>query len=184
MKELKISQFGDPTLRQKARKLTRAEIVSAKFQQLIADMRHTLVEKKLGVALAAPQLGEDIALAVVAIRPTGLRPKIKPFDLVMINPEITETKGSRLQVWEGCISSGSNGKANLFAKVPRYKEVKVKYQDENGEIRTKNFTGLKVQIVQHESDHLEGTLFVDRVKDTKTYMTYEEYLRAKKNKLI
>ena len=143
-------------------------------------MRYTLIEKKLGVGLAAPQVGQHLALVVVAVRPTKLRPKVKNFDLILINPEIVKTEGYREQMWEGCISSGSKGEADLFAKVPRYKKVSVEYLDSKGSHHIKCFKGLEAQIVQHEVDHLNGILFVDRVKDTKTYMTYKEYLKVKK----
>jgi peptide deformylase len=134
----------------------------------------------LGVGLAAPQVGQNIALAIIEIQPTEHRPDVDPFDLVIINPEITETYGYRQQLWEGCISAGSNGKADLFAKVPRYKKVKLRYLDEKGKQHEKIFEGLPAQVVQHEVDHLNGILFVDRVKDTSTYMTYSEYKKLQK----
>lgn len=140
-------------------------------------MKHTLIEKKLGIGLAAPQVGRGIALAVIALRPTPHRPKVKEFDLVLINPIITDFIGKKTELWEGCISAGSEGKADLFAKVPRYKQVRVKYTDKNGKLCHKSFKGLKAQVVQHEIDHLNGVLFVDHVKDTKTFMTYKEYMK-------
>lgn len=184
MKTLHIVQFGNPMLRIPAVSLVAREVTSEKVQQLIANMMHTLIEKKLGVGLAAPQVGKSIALAVIAIRPSELRPKVKSFDLVLINPMITETKGRKVEMWEGCISAGSHGKADLFAKVPRYQGVKVKYFDGQGKQHHKTFTGLPAHVIQHEVDHLNGILFVERVKDTKTYMTYQEYLEAKKQNLL
>ncbi len=181
LKVLKRTQFGNPTLREKARLLKPDEIKSARVQELIAGMRHTLVSKKLGIGLAAPQVGESLAIAIIAIRPTELRPNIEPFDAVFINPEIVESRGRRKAMWEGCISSGSGGKADLFGKALRYDEVVVKYYDETGKQHQQTFTGLRAQVAQHEIDHLNGILFVDRVRDTKTYMTYSEYLaRVKK----
>jgi len=182
MKVLERTEFGNPVLRKKAAKVSAKDISSKRIQDLISDMHHTLVSKKLGIGLAAPQVGQSIALAVISIRPTSLRPKVTKFDLVIINPLIIKT-GDKKEMWEGCISSGS-GKAGLFAKVPRYKKITVKYYDENGETQEKSFTGLKAQVIQHEVDHLNGVLFVDHVEDTKTYMTYAEYKKriAKKNK--
>lgn len=127
------------------------------------------------MGLSAPQVGESIALAVIAIRPSETRPKAKPFDLVIINPEIIEYIGDKKALWEGCISSGSNGTAGMFAKVPRHPTVKVKYYDENGKLCNRTFRDLKAQVMQHEIDHLNGVLLVDRVKDTKSYMTHKEY---------
>jgi len=148
-------------------------------QQLIKNMQHTLIEKKLGIGLAAPQVGKSIALAVISIRPTLHRPKVKEFDLVLINPKIVKYQGNK-ELWEGCISAGSNGKADLFAKVPRYTKITVSFFDENGKKREETFSGLKAQVIQHETDHLNGVLFVDHVKDTKTFMTYNEYMKRVK----
>ena len=177
MKKLIRREFGDPVLRQKTRELKREEIGSDKIQNLIKNMRHTLIDLKLGVALAAPQVGENLALVVVAVRPMPHRPKIKQLDMVMINPLITEKLGEQKETWEGCISSGKDGKSGLFARVPRYTKVRVKYLDENGKSHHKVFSELQAQIIQHETDHLNGILFVDRVKDTKTYMTHKEYIK-------
>ena len=174
MKTLPICEFGNPILRKKAKALTPDEIKSTAVQELIANMRHTLVSKKLGIALAAPQVNESLALAVIAIRPTAHRPNVEPFDLIIINPEITKTYGARKQLWEGCISSGV-GEANLFAKVPRYNKIDVRFLDEAGIEQTKTFDGLVAQAVQHETDHLNGILFVDHVEDPTTYMTMKEY---------
>jgi peptide deformylase len=179
MKVLKRTEFGEAVLREKARELSVAEIKSQKLQTLIKDMRHTLSSLKLGVGLAAPQVGESIALSVIAIQPTPHRPKAVPFDLVIINPVVTETFGRKKQMWEGCISAGP-GKAGLFAKVPRYKKVKIKFIDETGKSRHEVFEDLQAHVMQHEIDHLNGTLFVDKVKDTKTYTTYKEYMKIVK----
>lgn len=180
MKILKRREFGDPLLRKQARTLSNDEVLSEDTQTLIKNMRHTLIDIELGVALAAPQVGESVQLVVVAVRPTEHRKNVEPFDLVMINPEIIETFGKRTSMWEGCISSGKDGKAGLFAKVPRFKKVKVKYFDQQGEEHEDVFEELQAQIAQHEIGHLNGELFVDLVKDTKTYMTYDEYVKRVK----
>lgn len=179
MKELCRVEFGNPLLRQKTRLLPAEEITTPKIKALVKNMRHTLTSKKIGVAIAAPQVGEAIALVVVAVRPTKHRPKAEQYDKVFINPRITETFGRRTQMWEGCLSAGKSG---LFAKVPRYKKVRASYMDEEGNQREEVFMGLPAQIVQHEVDHLNGILFVDRVKDTSTYMTLKEYRKRIKNK--
>ena len=177
MKLLKRTQFGHPILRETARTLTVAEAKSDEIQELITNMFHTVAHKELGVGLAAPQVGRGVSLTVITVQPTAHRPKVTPFEVVLINPKITETHGRRVQLWEGCISGGSNGKADLFAKVPRFKKVTVNYLDEKGTKHTKTFEGLQAQIVQHEVDHLNGILFVDRVTDTSTYCTYNEYIK-------
>lgn len=170
---LEIVEFGDPVLRKTAKKVPSSTIRTSKFQNLIKDIRATLIEKELGVALASPQVGHNLALAVIAVRPTAHRPKVKEFDLVIINPSY-KGLGDKKEMWEGCISSGA-GQAGLFAKVPRYKKIETTYFDENAVKHTKQFSGLVAQIIQHETDHLNGILFVDRVQDTKTYMSMSEY---------
>lgn len=139
-------------------------------------MHYTLSTLKLGIGLAAPQVGEGIALSLIAIQSTEHRPEVEPFDLVIINPEISQTFGRKKHLWEGCISAGA-GRAGLFAKVPRYPKIKLKYLDEKGVQRHKIFTDLPAHVIQHEVDHLNGILFVDKVKDTTSYMTYREYVK-------
>jgi len=178
---LKITEFGDPLLRGVAAPLSESEIIASETQQLITDMRDLLHYKKLGVGLAAPQVGVGKALAIISIRPSKHRPKVKPFDRVIINPEIIETFGNRKQMYEGCISGGA-GKAGLFASVPRHKKLILKYYDETGVLKQESFEGLVAHVVQHEVDHLKGVLFVDRVTDTKSYMTYSEYLKFTREK--
>lgn len=181
MKLLPITQFGNPILRQAAMPLGDEEIRLAETQSLIDDMFYTLRQKKLGVALAAPQVGQGKAVVVVLVQPTKHRPKAEPLEAVWINPEIVRTFGRRTQQWEGCISGGK-GNAGLFAKVPRYRKLEIKYMNQGGEPEQHIVSGLVAQIAQHEIDHLHGNLFVDRVRDTKTYTTYSEYMKLVRKK--
>jgi peptide deformylase len=169
-----ITQFGNDILRQKCRHIAASEIGSIDTKKLIDDMKSTLLGKKLGIGLAAPQVGVDQSLAVIELQKTEVRPDTEELSLVIINPKITQTFGQRTQLWEGCISSG-NGKAGLFAKVPRYKKIELEYLDVKAVKHTRVFEGLAAHVIQHEVDHLNGILFVDRVKDPKTYKTYKEY---------
>jgi peptide deformylase len=173
-KILKATQFGNPILRTRTKRLTRDEIKSETIQTLIENMQYTLLKKKHGVGLAAPQVGADVALSVIGIKPTPNRPSLTPFDTVIINPEITETYGNRKAMWEGCISSGL-GNNSLFAQVPRYKKIKLKWIDQYCIEHEETLEGFVAHVAQHETDHLNGILFVDRVKDTTTYMTAGEY---------
>lgn len=179
MKPLRRTQFGNPILRQTARLLSKTDITSPDIQDLINNMRHTLQTVKLGIGLAAPQVGQPVALAVIVLQPTALRPQTEPFEIVIINPQITKIFGARKQLWEGCISSGP-GTAGLFAKVPRYTKISLKFTDQQGIQHHKTFQGLQAHVIQHEVDHLNGILFVDNVKDTSTYMTYSEYKKQQK----
>lgn len=176
---MKIIEFGHPLLRQKAKTLSEKEIRSLKVQKLIKEMQEFLVPKKMGVGLAAPQVGEGLSLAVISIRPVKNRKDVEEFDLVIINPKIVRMFGKRRQEWEGCISGGAL-RSGLFAKVPRYKKIELEYRDEKGRKHQEIFDGLPAHVIQHEVDHLNGILFVDKVKDTKTFRTYSEYIKLVK----
>jgi peptide deformylase len=173
VKILRKTEFGNPILRTKAQQLSVNEIKSDEIRQLIADIKHTLQEKKYGIGLAAPQVGKSVALSIIHIRPTKTRPKLPKSewaDLVIINPVITNKSGGVKDYWEGCISL-----TDVFAKVPRYRKITVKYLDEEAVGQEKEFSGLLAHVIQHETDHLNGELFVDKVKDPTTYMSAAEY---------
>ncbi len=177
---LRRTQFGNPLLRQVARELRKDEILSQEVQRLIKDMSHTLDKRLNGVGLAAPQVGQPLALSVIDIHSTKSRPdlpKEKWFKAVVINPKIIKTYGRRKQMYEGCLSF-----ADVFAKVPRYKKVRVGYLDEKGRGHEKDFEGLPAHVIQHEVDHLHGVLFVDRVKDPASYITGSEYRKMVREK--
>lgn len=173
-KILTATRFGNPMLRDRAKLLTKVEILSPTIQTLITNMQYTLVVKQYGVGLAAPQVGQSVSLSVLGIKPTPTRPELEPFDMIMINPQIVETYGSRRGMWEGCISCGT-GKNTLFAKALRYRKIKLSWLDEQAKEREELFDGFKAHVIQHEVDHLNGVLFVDRVRDSKTYMLADEY---------
>jgi peptide deformylase len=178
MKILKRTQFGNPVLRQKAKRLSNDEILSDEVRDLIKNMRHTLLNRNYGIGIAAPQVGQSLAISVIELRSTRTRPnlpKSKWVSMVIINPEIVKTYGESKEMWEGCLSFD-----NAFAKVPRYKKVRVKYLDEKTKEHEKDLEGLLAHVFQHETDHLNGVLFVDKVKNTKTYMTESEYLKMRK----
>lgn len=174
-KILRRTQFGNPVLRQKSKLLTIGEIKSPDTKKLIADMRYTLAKKKYGVGLAAPQVGCSKSVAIIEIKPTKARPKLakkQRASMVIINPEITKTYGNKMQKYEGCISF-----AAVFAKVPRYKRIRLKYLDDEAAKHEKDFEGLLAHVIQHEVDHLNGTLFVDKVKDKGSFITQSEYIK-------
>lgn len=173
MKRLKLIHFGNPILREKARELSAAEIKSTKIQQLIADIRYVNETKKYGVGLAAPQVGESVALSVIGIKPTPTRPNLEKFEQVIINPKYGGID-RRTGMWEGCQSSGT-GNNTLFGKALRYKKIHATWYDEHAKFHDEILDGFVAHVFQHETDHLNGILFVDRVRDTKTYMLASEY---------
>jgi peptide deformylase len=173
MKKLQFTQFGNPILRQVARQLSREEIGSVEVQELIRDMRYTVEQRKSGVGIAAPQVGESIALSLIAIKPTPNRPDREHFESIIINARY-EGIGRRSGMWEGCISCGKNDNT-LFGKAMRYRRIVAYWFDEHGIEHHEILNGFVAHVFQHEADHMQGILFVDRVKDPKTYMMASEY---------
>lgn len=173
MKDLTITRFGNPILRAQAKKLSDEEILSDEIQQLIVAMYDKLRRDKFGVGLAAPQIGKSIAMSVIGIKPTPNRPERKPFDTVIVNPSY-EGIGKKSAKWEGCISAGK-GDDTLFAQVPRYSRIRARWQDEKAKWHEDVVEDFVAHVFQHEADHLNGVLFVDKVEDTKTYMMSDEY---------
>jgi peptide deformylase len=171
---LNITRFGDPVLREVAKRLSPEEILSSDIQKLIVDMQYTLTEKKYGVGLAAPQVGASLALSVIGIKPTPNRPELETFDTVLINPEVVEVLGKPLTVWEGCVSCGSDDDI-LFGQLPRFEKVRVRWLDEQAGSHEEVMSGFIAQVIQHETDHLNGVLFVDHVTDPTSYMMADEY---------
>ncbi len=173
MKALVLLRFGNPALRLTARHLSVSEILSDKIQQLIATIRYTNKVKEYGVGLAAPQVGENVALSVIGIKPTPTRPDLEVFEQVIINPAYAGI-GKRTAMWEGCQSCGA-GDDTLYAKVPRYRRIAAIWFDETSREHKDELEGFVAHVFQHETDHLNGVLFVDRVKDSSSYMMGDEY---------
>jgi peptide deformylase len=181
--KLEIVQTGDPVLRQQGRWLNRADITSPQIQELIELMRETMREAP-GVGLAAPQIGESIQLAVIEDRaeyladiPTEQLAKYQrapvPFH-VIINPKLTVVDNSPAQFFEGCLSV-----EGYLAAVERALKVRVECLNERGEAITINAQGWYARILQHEIDHLNGILYVDRM-NTRTLSTAENLFRFRK----
>ena len=177
---LEIVQAGNPVLRRQGRQLTREEISSQSIQQLIELMRETMREAP-GVGLAAPQIGESIQLAVIEDRAeylddlsqeqlARLQRSAIPFH-VIINPKLSFLDNSSAQFFEGCLSL-----EGFQAVVDRALNVRVECLNERGEEVTINAQGWYARILQHEIDHLNGTMYVDRMK-TRTLMSVENALR-------
>lgn len=178
---LELVPEGDRVLREKCRKLSRDEILSAEIQNLIDDIGYTCAERKTGVGLSANQVGKAVAISVIAIKPTPARPNLAPFDKVCINTEIVETFGEKEPMWEGCQSTAldENGEP-LMGQVPRYKRVRIEYCDREGNLQNEIVEGFVAHVVQHETGHLNGVLFTDLI-DRSTMISYREYIIMGKN---
>lgn len=170
---LKLTRLGDPILREKMAEVSVDEIKSPKVQELIENIRYTNQKKQYGVGLAAPQVGERLALSVIGIKPTPTRPNLETFDSVIINPSYTGI-GRRVTMWEGCQSIGS-GDDTIYGKALRYKIVEATWLDENGVPHQEVLKGFVAHVFQHEADHLNGIVFLDRVKDKHSFMMADEY---------
>jgi peptide deformylase len=178
------TQFGNPILQTPARRLTVKEIKSPEIQELIGNIRYTLKNKKLGVGLAAPQVGELVAISVIDFKPTVSRPGVGTFSQVIINPEVVEGIGKKESMWEGCLSFGA-ANSPVFAKTMRYKKIQARFHDEQGVLHEEALSGFAAHVFQHEADHLSGILFPSRVEDHTTWMNASEYKKrvvAKRSK--
>jgi peptide deformylase len=184
---LKIVQVGEPVLRQQARPLLHEEIILPETQQLIAWMHETMRDAP-GVGLAAPQVGLPVQLAVIEDRPEyskdisadrlaerGRQPV--PFQ-VLINPRIIEQSDQQVEFFEGCLSV-----AGFSALVKRSRQVTVEYVDQRGQPRRIEAQGWYARILQHEIDHLHGSLYIDRM-DSRSFMTVDNLTRHWKDRPV
>ena len=167
-----LTEFGNPILRKKAKRVSASFLRTRAFKKLKRDMLATM-RKAGGIGIAAPQVGVSRQITVLELRPTPSRPRLKQKGpLFVINPEIVRHAGRKNLSWEGCLSF-PDGRG----KVPRASSVLVRYTDTEGKRRMERVSGLWAQIFQHEINHLNGILYVDRVKDMKSLMTVKEYQR-------
>jgi len=184
---LKLLQVGEPILRDRARPLATEEILSSSIQELISSMRDTL-RAEPGVGLAAPQVGFPIQLAIIEDPPeywtelsagdlAARERTAVPFH-VIINPRITLASEPSIEFFEGCLSL--NG---FTALVPRSREVTVECLNERAEPRTILASGWYARILQHEIDHLNGMIYVDRMR-TRSFMSIDNYKRFWKSESI
>lgn len=168
MTERSIIQLGNPQLRSRALPIT--DIADPHIQQLINDLIET-AQVANGVGIAAPQVGKALRLFIVASRP-NLRyphaPSMVP--TAMLNPQIIAHSDEVVKDWEGCLSV-----PDQRGQVRRYQEIEVTYQDRWGELQRQVLTDFVARIFQHEYDHLEGRVFVDRVEDPQTLLSEADY---------
>jgi peptide deformylase len=182
---LKIVQAGETVLRERARALERGEIQSRDIQQLIEWMRETMYDAP-GVGLAAPQVGLPLQLAVIEDKPEymkdagaqALKERERapvPFQAI-INPKITLREGATVEFFEGCLSL-----SGFTAVVPRARKVRVECLDHKGAPKVIEASGWHARILQHEIDHLEGMLYIDRMH-SRSFMGMENFNRYWRDK--
>jgi peptide deformylase len=168
-----IVEIGHPVLRERAREVAPEELRSDTVQGLIDDMIETMRAAD-GAGLAANQVAETLRIAVVEVREGNPRyPYKPPVPLtVIVNPVIEPLDDDVEQINEGCLSV-----PNLRGEVPRHVNVSVRYLDREGVEHEEVRRGLTAGTFQHELDHLDGILFVDRVTDPATLSTWEQFER-------
>ncbi len=162
---LKVARMGHPVLRQECQPIDPKDITSPEVQRLIRDMYETMAEYN-GVGLAAPQVHQPVQLVIAGgeVDEDG-RPRFR----ILINPEITVLdEDDRLGMYEGCLSL-----PGLRGWVERPATIKVTAYDETGEQSEFTLEGFPAVVMQHECDHLEGILYVDRIEDMGRF-SYEE----------
>lgn len=184
---LKIRGVGEPVLRGRARPLQPEEISSPRTQELIAAMRETMHDAP-GVGLAAPQVGLPLQLAVIEDREeyqkdlskeTLAERERKPVAFqVIINPVLTLEGASEVEFFEGCLSV-----PGMVALVPRARKVRVECLDEQGKPQVIRASGWHARILQHEIDHLLGTLYIDRMH-SKSLCSLDNFTRHWKSKSV
>jgi peptide deformylase len=172
MSLLKVARMGHPVLRSRAREIDRAELKHPAMQKLIDDMIDTMHEYH-GVGLAAPQIHERLRIFVAAITPQTDEP-LSPSDepMVVINPVITPIGGDVVEDWEGCLSI-----PDIRGRVPRARAIKVSALDRHGERIDITSRDFPARVIQHETDHLDGILFFDRMRSFQSLSFLDEYAR-------
>lgn len=168
MSILKVARMGHPVLRARARPIDKHEIKHATFQAFVDSLIETMLEYA-GVGLAAPQVHERIRVFVASLDPEG-RGDGEP--AVFVNPELTVVGDEVVEGWEGCLSI-----PDIRGLVPRAKAIKVSALDRHGkrfDLEAKDFPA---RVIQHEADHLDGVLFLDRMRSFQSLAYLEEYSR-------
>ena len=180
MSRREIVEIGHPVLRERAREVSPEELRSPELQRLIDDMVDTM-RSASGAGLAANQVGQTVRIAVVEVRQGNRRyPYKPPVPLtVIVNPVIEPLDDDIEQINEGCLSV-----PNLRGEVPRHVNIRLRYLDREGGEHEEVRRGLTAGTFQHELDHLDGTLFVDRVTDPRTLTTWEQFERFHKDAFV
>jgi peptide deformylase len=170
MSILKVARMGHPVLRATARPLEKAELKSAAMQKLIDDMIETMSEYR-GVGLAAPQVHQSVRLFIASLdEADDGEDDAEP--LAVVNPEITIVGGDVIEDWEGCLSI-----PGIRGRVPRARDITVRALDRKGDRIELRLHDFPARVIQHETDHLDGVLFFDRMRSFASLTFLDEYAR-------
>ncbi len=166
---LKVARMGHPVLREVASEVPTEEIATPAFQDFVASMVETMRDYD-GVGLAAPQVHVSKRVVVIEVSDSPRYPEEGPVPLsVIINPRIRNLSERRVEVVEGCLSI-----PDLRGAVPRIAEIEIEALDGQGNPMRERFEGFPAAVVQHECDHLDGVLYLDRVVDTRSLFFVSE----------
>lgn len=169
---LKVARLGHPILRQVAAPVPAQDVTRPETQRLIDDMIETMAEYD-GVGLAAPQVHVSKQIAVYAVESNPRYPQAPSIPLtVLINPRITPLGEDQQEDWEGCLSV-----PDLRGKVPRYVRVRVEALDRHGKRLEFTAAGFHARVVQHETDHLLGKVYLDRMRSFESLSFLREFTR-------
>ena len=171
MSILKVGRIGHPVVRGVARDLTLEELRSAEIQKLIDDMVATMYEYD-GVGLAAPQIHVGLRLAVLEVKGSDERAQDAVPLTVLVNPKLTPVGTKKASAWEGCLSV-----PGLRGIVPRYERLKLEALDRQGEPFMLEAHDFHARVIQHECDHLDGNVYLDRMKDMRSLTFMDEFER-------
>ena len=168
MSILKVARMGHPVLREQARAIDKSDLRNALLQKLIDDMIDTMHEYH-GVGLAAPQVHDGLRLFVGLL---DEEPGPKSEASILINPEIVPNGDEKEEGWEGCLSI-----PDIRGMVPRYTDITLKAMDRQGRMVERRLKKFAARVAQHETDHLDGVLFFDRMASFQTLTFLDEYSR-------
>ncbi len=167
-----ILTVGHPMLRQRAREVSVEELATAEVQKVIDDLIDTMRHAS-GAGIAAPQIGEPLRITTIEVNKNPRYPYKPTIPLtIVVNPVITFLDDEMVEIHEGCLSV-----PNLRGTVARHVNIRVQWLDREGAVHEEIKRGLTAGTFQHECDHLDGLLFLDRVTDTTTLTTWESFER-------
>jgi peptide deformylase len=168
MSILKVARMGHPALRRRARAIDKSDLKNPLLQKFFDDMIDTMYEYH-GVGLAAPQVHEGLRVFVAML---DEEPDDKSEATVVINPEIVPADDAMEESWEGCLSI-----PDIRGLVPRHASITLKALDRAGRVVELPLKGFAARVAQHETDHLDGVLFLDRMTTMKSLTFLDEYSR-------
>jgi len=169
MSILKVARIGHPVVRSPAKPVRKEALRDRLFQKLIDDMRETMHEYE-GVGLAAPQVHEGLRLAVIEVPGSDERARAEVPFMVLVNPVVTPIGDEREEGWEGCLSI-----PDLRGVVPRWKRLRLEALDRHGKPYSLEAQDFFARVVQHECDHLEGCVYLDRMVDMRSLTFIKEF---------